>query len=180
MRKLTLLSVVSILAVTLVAPAAADKGIAKEVPFKAAFSGHLTGFDPVPEGRCDEAPEGKVAYAVASFEGWGDVTHAGSSYIYANHCSYFDLSTEMVDGTYGQGEITLVAANGDVLLISYTGGVSLSGPPVVEFMDYFMFQDGGTGRFTFASGGGVEAGSVDLATGLFEIRMEGVIAYKRQ
>ncbi len=180
MRKLILLPVVSILAVALMAPAVAGKPGMKEVPFKATFSGFLTGFSEVPDGRCDNPPEGKVAYAVASFEGWGNATHAGYSYVYADHCSYWDLEAGMADGTYGQGELTLVAANGDVLRISYGEGVSLSGPPVVEFMDYFTFEDGGTGRFTFASGGGVEFGSVDFTTYWFEIQMDGVIAYKKR
>ena len=179
MRKLILLSVASILAVTLMMPAVADKPGMKEVPFKATFSGYLTGFGDVPDGRCDDPPEGKVAYALASFEGWGNVTHAGYSFVSADHCSYWNLDAGMADGTYGQGQITLVAANGDVLRISYGDGVSLSGPPVVEFMDYFTFENGGTGRFTFASGGGVEVGSVDFSTFEFEIQMEGVIAYKK-
>ncbi|RZV34762.1 MAG: hypothetical protein EX272_12045 [Chromatiales bacterium] len=180
MRKLIWLSVVSILAVALMTPAVADKSKMKDVPFKATFSGYLTGFGPVPDGRCDNPPEGKVAYALASFEGWGNATHAGYSFISAEHCSYWDLNAGMADGTYGQGQMTLVAANGDVLRISYIDGVSLSGPPVVEFMDYFTFEDGGTGRFTFASGGGVDIGSVDFSTYIFEMRMEGVIAYKKR
>lgn len=180
MRKLILLSVVSILAVALMAPAVADKPGMKEVPFKATFSGYLTGFGEVPDGRCDNPPEGKVAYALASFEGWGNATHAGYSFVHANHCSYWNLEIGGPDGTYGQGQFTLVAANGDVLRISYGDGVSLSGPPVVGFMDFFTFEDGGTGRFTFASGGGMEIGSVDFSTFMFELQMEGVIAYKKR
>ena len=180
MRKLILLSAASILAVALMAPAVADKSGLKEVPFKATYSGYITGFGEVPDGRCDNPPEGKVAYALASFEGWGTATHAGYSFMSADHCSYWDLNAGMADGTYGQGQITLVAANGDVLRISYGDGISLSGPPVVDFMDYFTFEDGGTGRFTFASGGGVDVGSVDFSTFFFEMQMEGVITYKRR
>jgi hypothetical protein len=46
-------------------------------------------------------------------------------------------------------------------------------------MDYFTFVDGGTGRFAFASGGGTEMGSVDLADGSFTVRMDGVISYSK-
>jgi len=47
-------------------------------------------------------------------------------------------------------------------------------------MDYLTFQDGGTGRFTFASGGGVEMGSVDFTDYSFTVQMTGVISYGKK
>jgi hypothetical protein len=47
-------------------------------------------------------------------------------------------------------------------------------------MDYFTFTDGGTGRFTSASGGGVEIGAVDVRDGSFTLEMTGVISYSRR
>jgi hypothetical protein len=47
------------------------------------------------------------------------------------------------------------AASGSILTGTYTGGISLSPAPVIGFTDYFTFTDGGTGRFTYAWGGGV-------------------------
>ena len=84
------------------------------------------------------------------------------------------------DGTYGQGQITLVADNGDVLIGTYTDGVSLSPPPLIGFMDYVTFQDGGTGRFTFATGGGVEMGLVDFNDFSFKMQMTGTISYSKK
>jgi hypothetical protein len=153
------------------------------VPFKGTFAGLLLDFGPVVPGRCDETPAGKIAWAVTSFAGSGNATHMGNTQAYADHCSYGVVDADgmfMPDGTYGQGELTLTAANGDVLFATYTNGVSFTGPPVIEFADYFTFEDGGTGRFTFATGGGVEAGSVDVRTNEFTLRMEGVIAYSKR
>jgi hypothetical protein len=84
------------------------------------------------------------------------------------------------DGTYGQGELTMIADNGDILYGTYTNGISLSDPPVVGFTDDFTFHDGGTGRFTFASGGGIDLGSVDFNDFSFTMQMTGVIAYKKK
>ena len=181
MRRLLLLTLVVLLVAALAAPVAAKRGDPNELPFKGTFAGYLIGFGEVTEGRCDDSPEGKVAWAVTSFDGWGTATHMGKTYVYAEHCSYSaDGTPATADGTYGEGRLNLVAANGDILTGTYTGGVSLSPLPVIGFMDYFTFTDGGTGRFTFASGGGMEIGSVDLGDGSFTVDMEGVVSYSRR
>jgi hypothetical protein len=107
------------------------------------------------------------------------VSHLGESYMYAEHCSYGTIGIGP-DGTYGQGELTMIADNGDILYGTYTNGISLSDPPVVGFTDDFTFHDGGTGRFTFASGGGIDLGSVDFNDFSFTMQMTGVIAYKKK
>lgn len=181
MRRLLLLSLVAVLVTALAAPVAAKKGDLTELPFKGTFAGQLLPFGPVVGDRCDDSPDGKVAWAVASFEGWGTATHMGKTYVYAEHCSYStDGTMATADGTYGEGQLTMRAANGDTLTGTYTGGISLSPPPVIGFKDYFTFTDGGGGRFTFASGGGVEMGVVDLGDNSFTVQMEGVIAYSRR
>jgi hypothetical protein len=181
MRRLLLLTLVAVLVAALAAPVAAKQAERTQLPFKGTFAGYLIGFGDVTEGRCDDSPDGKVAWAVTSFEGWGTATHMGKTYIYAEHCSYSTDGTQMTaDGTYGEGQLTMEAANGDILTGTYAGGVSLSPPPLIGFTDDFTFTDGGTGRFTFASGGGVEEGSVDLSDGSFTVQMEGVISYSRR
>ncbi|NIT02134.1 MAG: hypothetical protein GTO09_08375 [Candidatus Latescibacteria bacterium] len=149
------------------------------LPFHGNFAGPVLGFNMDPEAitvRCGNAPAGKVAWAIASFEGWGTATHLGRSYIYAEHCSYRPIDGAP-DGTYGQGEITATAANGDVLLVRYDNGIS---DPQGNFMDEITFMDGGTGRFSIASGYGVEMGSVNFGDFTFAIEVYGVISYKQQ
>lgn len=178
-RRLLVSSLIMLLTAA-AAPAAAAQGDATELPLKGDFSGRLIGFGPVVGDRCDDSPDGKVAWAVTSFEGWGNLTHLGNAYVFAEHCSYStDGTPESTDGTYGEGELTIVAANGDILRGTYSDGVSLSPPPVVDFQDSFTFVSGGTGRFATASGGGIEFGIADLGDGSAAWRMEGVISYKR-
>ena len=160
----------------------ADKPESKMVPFHSVFSGHLLGFDETPEAitaRCDP-PSGQVAWAVASFEAWGIATHMGETYMYAEHCSYRPFDGPPV-GIYGEGQFQLTAANGDILIGTYTNGVSISPPPIIGFMEVSAFHDGGTGRFTFASGNGVDIGSLNTGDGSITMQITGVIAYgKRQ
>ena len=157
----------------------------KALPFHGVFSGYLLGFGDVPAGRCDDAPDGKVAWAVASFHAWGTAAHLGETYMYAEHCSYGwpidDPPYVIPDGSYGEGEFELTADNGDILIGTYTNGVSLSPPPNASFMEDTKFHNGGTGRFSFASGGGIDIGAFNAVDGSITIQMIGVIAYgKRQ
>lgn len=159
----------------------AKKVEGKTVPISGVFSGYLLGFNEDPDyiaARCNP-PEGKFAWAVASFEAWGTMSHLGESYVFAEHCSYGNF-VDGPDGTYGEGEITTIADNGDVLLGTYTDGTSLSPPPLIGFMDFVTFVNGGTGRFTFASGEGVEMGVVDFNDFSATLQVRGVIAYKKK
>lgn len=102
----------------------------------------------------------------------------------ASHCSY-GVPVDAVcnpDGTYGEGSIVTYADNGDMLLGTYENGISTPPDPVAIFMDEVAFVDDGTGRFTFASGGGVEIGSVNFAETppSFTLQMTGEIAYKKK
>lgn len=157
----------------------------KMVPISGTLSGFLLGIDP-DVSRCNPPPE-KCAWGVVSFAGGGTLSHLGKSELYAEHCSYGvemdgpDGPFCMGDGTYSEGLIITTAANGDVLLGTYENGVSTA-PPFAEFMDEVSFVDGGSGRFKFASGGGVERGSVDFTQfpPPFTIQVKGEIAYKRK
>ena len=159
----------------------AKKVDGKTVPISGVFSGYLLGFNEDPvyiAARCNP-PEGKFAWAVTSFEGWGTMSHLGESYVFAEHCSYGNF-VDGPDGTYGEGEITTIADNGDILLGTYTDGASLSPPPLIGFMDFVTFVSGGTGRFAFASGEGVEMGVVDFNDFSFTLQVRGVVAYKKK
>ena len=147
----------------------------KTVPISGIFSGYILGFNQNPDdmaGRCDP-PEGKYAWSVTSFAGSGTMSHLGEVYWQADHCSY-GIEGFGPDGTYGEGEIEYIADNGDVLLGTYTNGMSTGSPPVVGIMHHSTFVDGGTGRFTYASGGVIEMGAVDFRDMSMTVQMTGV------
>ena len=158
----------------------------RTVPISGSISGYVLPFiDDLEtiEERCSP-PDSKCAWAIASFLGWGTLSHLGESELYAEHCSYGTLVESIcnADGTYGEGEITAIASNGDVLKATYDNGTSTS-PPIALFTDEFTFVDGGTGRFEQASGSGVEVGFVDFSGEMpppFTVYMEGEIAYKKK
>ena len=161
---------IALLVLAATAAAATHGNPDKELPFRGFASGDEVAFEfQIPEGRCVEMAE--VADSLTSFIGTGHATHLGRVEVRAEHCS--DLDT----GTYGDGMLTIVAANGDVLKATYTNGVSLSPPPEIAFADDFTFVDGGTGRFVHASGGGSEAGVFFAATNEWFVHMRGVIVY---
>jgi hypothetical protein len=147
----------------------------KTVPIHGLFHGYVLGLEEDPDtvaNRCDP-PAGKIAWAVVSFGGSGTLSHLGESYIYVEQCEY-------LDGTYGEGEMAITADNGDILLVTFTNGSSLYDPPVIYFTDSVTFVDGGTGRFSFASGGGIEMGTANLDDGSFTTDITGVIAYSNK
>jgi len=160
----------------------ADKPDGKTVPFHGVFSGYLLGFNEdagAIAARCSP-PSGQVAWAVASFHAWGTATHLGETYMYAEHCSYRPFDGPPI-GNYGEGEFELTADNGDILIGTYTNGVSLSPPPIAGFKEDTTFHNGGTGRFAFASGDGIDIGTFNAGDGSITIQMTGRIAYgKRQ
>ncbi|MDH3305895.1 MAG: hypothetical protein OEO77_00035 [Acidimicrobiia bacterium] len=170
MRRHAVFACAMVLLLTMAVPVGATRGQSeKELPFHAEFAGYLIGFNEdrdMIEARCADPDN---TWAITSFDGWGEATHLGPTYVYAEHCSYED--------GYGEGLLTMTADNGDVLKATYRDGVSLSGPPLIGFADYFTFTDGGSGRFVSASGGGVEQGVLNFTTGAFSVYMEGTIVY---
>lgn len=168
-RLVAILGVVALLAFT--AGPVVAKGD-QAVPFRATLWGNDVTFNPViPAGRCVEMDG--VADALTTFKISGYATHLGWVDVVAEHCSDFDTVT------YGDGRLTITAANGAILKGTYTDGVSTAPPPVTGFRDDFAFVDGGTGRFAFASGGGTEVGLFDLNTLDTSVYMEGVISYDK-
>ena len=166
---------VAILVVVAILAFAAGPVVARgdqAVPFQGTMWGDDVTFNPeIPAGRCVEMAG--TADALANFSGSGYATHLGWVDIVAEHCSDFDT------GTYGNGRLTITAANGDVLKGTYTNGRMTAPPPLSGFQDDFTFVDGGTGRFTFASGGGTEVGTYNFGTNEFWVHMDGVISYSK-
>jgi len=166
-RYAAILGVVAILAFAAGPVMARDD---QSVPFRATLWGNDVTFNmEIPAGRCVE--KAGVADALASFTGSGYATHLGWVELVAEHCSDFNT------GTYGDGRLTITAANGDILKGTYTNGGMTAPPPLSGFQDDFTFVGGGTGRFTFASGVGTEVGTYNFETNAFWVHMEGVISY---
>lgn len=167
MRKTVILAAALLMALVWTAPA----GAGDAVPFHGTSDGWLLGFDTNPEAIAARCADPGNTWAVSSFQGWGPTTHLGKTHAVAEHCSYIDPP-----GSYGEGHLTLTAANGDMLYATYAGYTLYVDGPMVGFADDFEFYDG-TGRFAGASGGGTEVGWVDLVTGQFGVEMDGHITY---
>lgn len=76
------------------------------------------------------------------------------------------------------GTGTITAANGDTVLIEFSGVLDPPEPGSATAIDKPLFRFvGGTGRFAQASGSADAVVVVNLATGAFEITMVGKIDY---
>ena len=107
------------------------------------FQGYMIGTATFAPGTAtDPSPTGVWAMPY----GVGDVSHLGASVMTAKHPA---------DLTFSDGDMTLVAANGDKVFMEYCGG-----GPAPEYVGQVYDVSikfaivGGTGRFTGASGGG--------------------------
>ena len=110
-------------------------------------------------------------------EGFGEVAHLGRVTVVVDHCTYFDPVAGFA--TFGPGTITLVAANGDTLILSDWGTATLvmtpEGPTSV--VDLFWEVAGGTGRFSDAAGSGGGSPISDIVAGTTTALYWGTISY---
>jgi hypothetical protein len=121
------------------------------VPFKAQYTWRIVGRAPSP--GCDGPGEAR-----AFLVGEGTGTHLGRFTITLNHCGRPNLPLSDGHGTF-------VAANGDLLHITYFGVGGLTGaPPIFGFESRVAFA-GGTGRFTDATGEATVLGTIDIRIG---------------
>ena len=145
MRKmLVMLAVLGLVTVGLIAPVGADSS---SRPFKGSVTGEVT-FPFVGEGICP-ATDVFLGGLRTDSEATGTVSHLGRTTMTSSHC------TPLFE-TIAGGEMTLVAANGDEVIIHYWGSAPFPIPGVTEFIDVdldFVIV-GGTGRFEGATGGG--------------------------
>jgi hypothetical protein len=115
-------------------------GAADQVPFTARISGVST-FNPQTGSE--------------DFRGLGRATHLGRSSAHLQHIVTPDI--EVV-----QGRFTLRAANGDLVCGSYSGQgtIEREDPLLIQFLGAYTIE-GGTGRFSGATGSGEISGLVD-------------------
>ena len=129
----------------------------RTVPFKAHYEAHIVGVGP-----------GLGCDARLFLEGAGTATHLGLFTITLGFCG-------RGDGTLDNGTGTFVAANGDLLNITFHG-VSDGGHPVLHFTSYVTFT-GGTGRFEGATGTATVNGIFDATTGAGPADWDGTITF---
>jgi hypothetical protein len=126
------------------------------------------------EGRCSIPSD----YIIA-FSGTGRATHLGGVTAVFEHCSRMDvdMSTGAVEFEYGDGQMMMLAANGDELWGTYSDGTGeLMTDGNVAWSDTFTLT-GGTGRFVGASGSGHDTGTTHSVTGWTLWAMKGTITY---
>jgi len=133
---------------------------ARTVPFKAHYAASIVGVGP-----------GLGCDARLFLAGAGTGTHLGNFTITLGFCG-------RADGTLDNGTGTFVAANGDLLYITFHG-VSDGGHPVLHFTSYVTFT-GGTGRFAGATGTATVNGIFDAATGAGPADWDGFITFPGQ
>lgn len=136
----------------------AQSGATVTVPFKAHYVANIVGVGP-----------GLGCDARLSLEGAGEGTYLGRFSITLGFCG-------RPDGTLDNGTGTFVAANGDLLYITFHG-VSDGGFPTLHFTSYVTFT-GGTGRFDGATGSATVQGSFDDITGAGPADWDGTITLK--
>lgn len=129
----------------------------RTVPFKAKYDAHVVAVGP-----------GLGCDARLFLEGAGTGTHLGNFTITLGFCG-------RADGTLDTGTGTFVAANGDLLYITFHG-VSDGGHPILHFTSYVTFV-GGTGRFEGATGTATVNGIFDANTGAGPADWDGVITF---
>ncbi len=144
-----------------------------EVPFHSEVAwtsytvGHDTGLCPYPP------PAGKVYVMRNTNQGTHITTHLGEG-AYENHtCVYSTTAGGSPEGWIA--DVHWTAANGDVLLAKSTFQYWTGTPGKSRAIDTFEFENGGTGRFQFAEGGGTAF--VDTQTSL--AGNDGVLRYGR-
>lgn len=162
---LTAVVLVTLLAVAV--PAVAGESV--ERPIKEDLSGYVLGmeFSPAfPEGDTFGGRCSRPSQWVSTSAGSGVISHLGRVSWALEHCY------QLFDGTFGDAEVAITAANGDQLFGTFDG--IMTGE--TTFAET-MIITGGTGRFVGASGSVAETGWFDPDTGYMEVTGFGVIVY---
>lgn len=108
------------------------------------------------------------------FEGIGLGTHLGRMTGEATNCTEFTLASQAVPVLDGQAVFT--AADGSTINATYTGWQDAPVNGIATYANTVTVQ-GGTGRFTEATGTWVLEGSLDLVAGSIAGSVTGWLAY---
>jgi len=102
--------------------------------------------------------------------GSGQATHLGRYQFTFTHYIH------ILDGTL-YGDLSMTAADGDVLLASVIGQSTPTAEKGVQTLNETATFSGGTGRFQDAAGSALITGEVDMNTKAVDATMEGIISY---
>ena len=117
---------------------------------------------------------GCPSYLSGDTTGTGNASHLGEITFVATDCVTLSPSNFI----FSNGRLTIYAANGDTLTLSYAGTLTPNPQPNSLSMLGGQFQiTGGTGRFVSASGSGYLQGVENLATGQGQFDLVGTISY---
>jgi hypothetical protein len=130
------------------------------VPFRATFTGSST-----------SGPGAPCAVLRSDIVGGGQATQLGNFTTVQHHC--FDPADPT--GAFTEGFYTFTGANGDTIFGTYHGHLLPIAPPVFAVVGEFTIE-GGTGRFVGATGGGTASGTLNVATGVPTVMLDGVIS----
>jgi hypothetical protein len=157
-------SILSYMAASLVAAAmisvTTPASASDQVPFKATFTGSST-----------SGPGDPCAVLRSDIAGGGHATHLGNFTTVQHHC--FDPGDPTL--AFTEGFYTFTGANGDTIFGTYHGNLVPIAPPVFAIVGEFTIE-GGTGRFVGATGGGTASGTLNVATGVTTVMLDGVIS----
>jgi len=117
----------------------------------------------VPEPGCN-APGESRRY----LSGEGAATHLGRYTVDLSFCA-------RAGGVLDDGRGAFIAANGDVLQLTFEGTSTFVPPFTLSFTSFATFT-GGSGRFAGASGEAVVTGTLDVRTGAGDGRWDGTIS----
>ncbi len=107
--------------------------------------------------------------------GVGHASHLGKVTVSTSETLDFVTSPGIL--VVRDGQLVMVAANGDELYWSYEGTGSLPDENGESLLTGTFVITGGTGRFSDATGGGTFHGSGNAVTGLASLSYRGSIAY---
>lgn len=146
----------------------------KQVPFKARITAQeVLGFDPL---RCPRPKEIPFLPNLGTTTGKGTASHMGAVKLEATDCPVLTESPPR----FSDGRLVLTAANGDKINAAYQGvlePVDISAGVFSIVGDYTV--NGGTGRFTNATGSGTLRGTITLgvdgASAHYEVK--GTLSY---
>jgi hypothetical protein len=139
------------------------------------FGGWVAGVDSAAFDPTDCPAGWMIRYSSA---GTGQLLHLGRVQFAVTHCVIMDSP---VAGRSGPGTITIMAANGDTLLLTETGGTFTFDQPMplttTSDAKLAWVVAGGTGRFAGATGSGTGVGSSDMVAGTTVVSFTGIISY---